>query len=42
MKTFARRIRVRQRMSTGGVRGTARQHVRLSVPRGSRIRIRQG
>ena len=42
MKTFARKIRVKQRMNVKNTSGFGRQHVRASVPRGTKIRIRQG
>ena len=42
MKTFARRVRVRQSTNLRNTFGSGRQRARLSVPRGSKIRIRQG
>ena len=42
MKTFARKINVKQRMNVKNTSGFGRQHVRLSVPRGTKIRVKRG
>lgn len=42
MKTFAKKIRIRQRSSVRGSSGYGRQRVAMSVPRGSKLRIKQG
>ena len=42
MKTFGKKIKIRQRSFVKGSSGFGRQRVVMSVPRGSKIRIKQG